>query len=388
MKTSILALAALVAASALAGPVSAQSFFVRAKGSVPAAPPAACAVAPVGTVPAAKVGSSFALSFRTTQPVNAPLGHSVVGELPPGVTFNKATSAIVGTPTVAGTYGPLRIVVDTRAGMSGEFCKTEEFSISVAPQFASCSTPWGQSVEHGQSTSAYLSATVPFGSSCSGVAETRTCSDGILSGTASLTSCAELSPASCSAPWNQSVAHGQTVTAFTASTVAFGTSCAAVQQSRTCSNGTLSGSASNASCSVAAPTYAWSAGSFGSCSATCGGGTQSRAVSCLRQDGVAVADLNCASPKPATTQSCNTQSCQKTCGSMQYRTTTSNGTQYDQSRIYDMNQCRTHCQAYSGIAACIWNSTGLCTRMSEASGLTSQHPGSWSTQTLYAAMCY
>ncbi len=48
----------------------------------------------------------------------------------------------------------------------------------------------------------------------------------------------------------QSVLSGNTVTAFQASSVAYGSSC--VSQVRTCTNGTLSGSYSNSSCSVAA----------------------------------------------------------------------------------------------------------------------------------------
>ena len=56
-------------------------------------------------------------------------------------------------------------------------------------------------------------------------------------------------------------------------------------------------------------TYAFSEGSFGSCSETCGGGTRTRSVTCLRSDGQAVADTMCTSTKPSTSQSCNSQPC-------------------------------------------------------------------------------
>lgn len=54
--------------------------------------------------------------------------------------------------------------------------------------------------------------------------------------------------------------------------------------------------------------YSWNIGAWSACSASCGGGTQSRSVVCQRNDGVNVTDDLCSS-KPATTQACNTQAC-------------------------------------------------------------------------------
>ena len=54
-------------------------------------------------------------------------------------------------------------------------------------------------------------------------------------------------------------------------------------------------------------TYAWTTSSWGSCQAYpyCEPvGTQSRAVSCRRSDGMTVADSFCTGTKPATSQSC------------------------------------------------------------------------------------
>ncbi len=55
--------------------------------------------------------------------------------------------------------------------------------------------------------------------------------------------------------------------------------------------------------------YSWKTGSWSSCSVDCGGGTQTRDVWCERSDGTRVSDSYCSGTKPATSRSCNTQSC-------------------------------------------------------------------------------
>ncbi len=60
-------------------------------------------------------------------------------------------------------------------------------------------------------------------------------------------------------------------------------------------------------------TYAWSTGVFGACSSSCGGGSQTRSVTCQRNDGVSVADSYCSGSKPAASQACNTQACVVAC---------------------------------------------------------------------------
>lgn len=86
--------------------------------------------------------------------------------------------------------------------------------------------------------------------------------------------------------------------------------------------------------------YSWWTGDWSNCSVTCGGGTQTRSVVCVRNhpgqtghvgDWMDVADTFCTSSglsKPITSQSCNTHSCQE-CG---YNVTTNAdnyGTCYD-----------------------------------------------------------
>lgn len=55
--------------------------------------------------------------------------------------------------------------------------------------------------------------------------------------------------------------------------------------------------------------YHWDAGDWGTCSETCGGGTQNRVVSCRNQNGQVVSDGNCEGTKPDTSRDCNIQAC-------------------------------------------------------------------------------
>jgi cysteine-rich repeat protein len=72
-----------------------------------------------------------------------------------------------------------------------------------------------------------------------------------------------------------------------------------------CTNGSF-GSATG-SCS---PTFSWQIGAFGSCSVSCGSGTQTRPVNCINNFSGAVApDASCTGPKPATTQPCTGTTC-------------------------------------------------------------------------------
>ena len=53
----------------------------------------------------------------------------------------------------------------------------------------------------------------------------------------------------------------------------------------------------------------WSVGAWGSCSVPCGGGTNIRNVVCMDSLGNIVPDSYCSGTKPASTISCNTDSC-------------------------------------------------------------------------------
>lgn len=119
------------------------------------------------------------------------------------------------------------------------------FTASAA-QSNDCEAPWGASVSNGAYVTAYQNAIEPFGSTCS--SELRTCTTGTLSGSYTNQSCTVTAAADCTAPWGATVTNGSSVTAYNTASVPAGFSC--IAETRTCSNGILSGSGSFASCAV------------------------------------------------------------------------------------------------------------------------------------------
>lgn len=108
----------------------------------------------------------------------------------------------------------------------------------------------GQTVEHGNSVTGYTSSTVGFGSSCTEVAQIRTCDNGALSGNAQYGLCRVDEPRSCLFD-GRTMLHGETVQAFATSTTQFGGQC--ISETRTCNDGTLSGTNAYSSCSIDQP---------------------------------------------------------------------------------------------------------------------------------------
>lgn len=143
--------------------------------------------------------------------------------------------------TTAHTY-----VNDTANWLLGRLT-TATVTAQAPLQVGQCSLPWGGSTGSGQSVTAYSSASPPAGQTCSAIAQTRTCINGTLSGSYTQQSC---SPSACSLPWGGSIADGQSVTAYSAASPPAGQTCSAIAQTRTCANGTLSGSHTNQSCVV------------------------------------------------------------------------------------------------------------------------------------------
>mgnify|MGYP001597968920 FL=1 len=97
----------------------------------------------------------------------------------------------------------------------------------------------GQTVTHGNSVTAYREASVPFGSNCQ--SQTRTCNDGNLTGSFAYSSCSIGAPADCTLD-GVTIPHNSSRTFYSQQTAPSGTVCSSLTQSRTCTNGTLSGS--------------------------------------------------------------------------------------------------------------------------------------------------
>ncbi len=158
----------------------------------------------------------------------------------------------------------------------------------------SCTLPWGGSITHGQSTTAYQNSTVPYNQTC--VSQTRTCSNGTLSGSYQHQSCSVQPAANCTLG-GVTVLHGQSRTFYSQQTAPIGNVCSSVSQSRTCTNGTLSGSAAYqyASCSCAA-IYSCSGQTIRYTNTSC---VTSSVTTCVSPYFCSPGSATCMSPEPA-----------------------------------------------------------------------------------------
>jgi len=161
--------------------------------------------------------------------------------------YNNATQVVVSasdgySKTTNNTY-----TNDTTNWLLGRL--TASSVTAQAPQQLGqyCSLPWGGTINNGQSVTAYSAATAPVGQLCSAIQQTRTCTNGTLSGSFTQQSC---SVAPCNLPWGGTIASGQTVTAYSAANPPAGQACTTIAQTRTCSLGNLSGSYTQQACSA------------------------------------------------------------------------------------------------------------------------------------------
>ncbi len=155
--------------------------------------------------------------------------------------------------------------VDNTPKPSGVSCGSNQTCDGSGNCKNSCMTPSGSIIPHGGTVTLFPSASVACGSTCT--PEVRTCNNGTLSGSATNASCS-VAACPCNLPWGGSIASGSTITAFQTSSVACGSSCSS--EVRTCTNGALSGSFTNQSCSVAPGTRANGSACALGCSCTSG----------------------------------------------------------------------------------------------------------------------
>lgn len=125
--------------------------------------------------------------------------------------------------------------------LSGEFTHT-----SCARAMRSCAAD-RQTIDHGSSAVMYASASVPFGQKCQ--RQTRKCADGILSGSYGYGTCVEQKPLDCKIG-DEVVAHGKTVKAYRVANVGFEGACE--PETRVCTDGVLSGKFKHLACERAA----------------------------------------------------------------------------------------------------------------------------------------
>lgn len=168
---------------------------------------------------------------------------------------NAAASCLFNGATIADGQS-ITAYINSSAPV-GESCQSEVRTctngiLSGSASYAGCQVDGnasclfdGKTILHGESTSAFLNSSESFGSTCQ--LEFRTCENGVLSGSNQYSTCLINEPASCLFN-GQTIAHGENVNAFLNSNVEFGSSCQT--EVRSCNNGVLSGTNEYASCSV------------------------------------------------------------------------------------------------------------------------------------------
>lgn len=114
----------------------------------------------------------------------------------------RATGDTIYLENADGSAGT-DVVVGGLPGANIE-CEPAPVSPPVSPPpgpgpSASCTAPWGATVSHGSSVTAYQSASVTSPATCT--SQTRTCNDGTLSGTYTNQNCS-VTPAATSCRWN------------------------------------------------------------------------------------------------------------------------------------------------------------------------------------------
>jgi len=114
----------------------------------------------------------------------------------------------------------------------------------------------GKIIESGNSTIAFSNQTIQYSGQCSTISEIRNCNNGSLSGSYPYTSCTPLNASSCyfdGIDFDQTVSNGGSIIAYSTNSAPYLSQCSTYSESRTCNNGSLSGSYQYSGCSVGGP---------------------------------------------------------------------------------------------------------------------------------------
>ncbi len=159
------------------------------------------------------------------------------GTLGNGGTSPAYTTGSVNAPATCPAAWTLTCNSGTLSCSDGTSGPGNDCTFQTCSVMASCSLPWGGSISNGSNVTAYQTATVPFGNTCS--SQTRTCNNGALSGTYTFQTCTVNPPANCSLPWGGTLNSGNTSPAYSMPTVTSPATCPAAN-TLSCSNGVLS----------------------------------------------------------------------------------------------------------------------------------------------------
>ncbi len=140
------------------------------------------------TLPTTAFTSTYSLTNGTSANTNCRLLDNVGTAL---TTYSSCTGSIAyNTPAVAGTYG---YYVQANKSSTGETRTSAMVTVTVnAAAAANCTSPWGTTVLHNASVTAFQSSSVVSPATC--VSQTRTCTNGTLSGSYTNQSCSVVLP--------------------------------------------------------------------------------------------------------------------------------------------------------------------------------------------------
>jgi hypothetical protein len=255
------------------------------------------------TPPQARVGVAYNYDIKQHLTVSGDSAYNgsgvtwgvVTNSLPAGLALTTA-GTIAGTPSATGTGS-----VTARAtyrNVSGE----QAYSIT---SLAAYTFAWGSG---SWSTPAACGTTTSTRSVWCQRSDGATVADSNCTGTKPATTQSTTDYSACSYSWQTGAWNTPAACGSTTSTrsVWCQRSDGATVADSSCGGAkpiTSQGTTNYSSC-----TYSYSYGGWGSCSVSCGGGTQYRSATCYRSDGAVVGNSYCGAAAP-TAQSCNTQAC-------------------------------------------------------------------------------